>query len=60
MLNPGSPYPLACQVAIYSLKKELAEEAELQQKIINIGLVALAGALLLILYLSKGLIKPVH
>jgi class 3 adenylate cyclase len=60
VLNPGSPYPLACQVAIYSLKKELAEEAELQQKIINIGLVALAVALLLILYLSKGLIKPVH
>jgi class 3 adenylate cyclase len=60
VLNPGSPYPLACQVAIYSLKKELAEEAELQQKIINIGLAALAVALLLILYLSKGLIKPVH
>lgn len=60
VLNPGSPYPLACQVAIYSLKKELAEESELQQKIINIGLIALAGAMLLILYLSKGLIKPVH
>lgn len=60
VLNPGSPYPPACQIAIYSLKKEIAEERELQQKIINIGLFALAVALLLILFISKGLTKPVH
>lgn len=60
VLNPDSPFPPACQVAIYSLKAEIAEERELMQKIISVGLAALAVALLLILLLSRGLTKPIH
>lgn len=60
VLNPGSPFPPACQVALYSLKAELAEEAELRTKIINIGLIAFAGALVLILFVTRGLMRPIR
>ncbi len=58
VLNPDSPFPPACQVALYSLANELVAERDLQQKIISIGLVALAAALALILFISKGLTRP--
>lgn len=60
ILNAGSPFPPACQVALYSLKAELAEEAELRTKIINIGLLAFAGALILILIVTRGLMRPIR
>lgn len=60
VLNPDSPFPPACQVALYSLKAELAEEAELRSKIINIGLMAFAGALVLILIVTRGLMRPIR
>lgn len=60
VLNPDSPFPPACQVAIYSLKTEIAEERALMQKIISVGGAALALALILILFLSRGLTKPIQ
>ena len=60
VLNPNSPFPPACQVAIYSLKTEIAEERALMQKIISVGGAALALALVLILFLSRGLTKPIQ
>lgn len=60
VLNPDSPFPPACQVAIYPLKTEIAEERELMQKISSVGLLALALALLLILFFSRGLTRPIH
>ncbi|MDB6140506.1 MAG: Adenylate cyclase, class 3 [Verrucomicrobiaceae bacterium] len=59
VLNPDSPFPPACQVAMYSLTNELAAERELQSKIISIGLLALALALALVLFVSRGLIRPI-
>ncbi len=60
ILNPDSPFPPACQVALYSLKLELAEEADLRTKIIEIGALAFAAALVLILILSRGLMRPIR
>ena len=59
VLNPDSPFPPACQVAMYSLTNELGAERELQTRIISIGLLALAVALALILLVSRGLIRPI-
>jgi len=60
VLNPDSPFPPACQVAIYSLKAEMAEEREMMQRIISVGLLALAVALLLVLFVSRGLARPIQ
>lgn len=60
VLNPDSPFPPACQVAIYSLKAEIAEERAMMKQIGSVGVLALALALLIILFLSRGLTKPIH
>jgi class 3 adenylate cyclase len=60
VLNPDSPFPPACQVAIYSLKAEVAEERAMMKQIGSVGALALAIALLAILFLSRGLTKPIH
>ncbi|MDB6073776.1 MAG: Adenylate cyclase, class 3 [Verrucomicrobiaceae bacterium] len=59
VLNPGSPFSPACQVAMYSLTNELSTVRELQVRIISIGLLALALALGLVLFISRGLIRPI-
>lgn len=60
VLNPDSPFPPACQVAIYSLKAEIAEEHAMMKQIGSVGVLSLALALLIILFLSRGLTKPIH
>jgi class 3 adenylate cyclase len=60
VLNPDSPFSPACQVALYSLKTELAEEANLRTKIIQIGVLAFGAALVLILILTRGLVRPIR
>lgn len=59
VLNPDSPFGPACQVAMYSLTNELSAVRELQMRIISIGLLALALALALVLFVSRGLIRPI-
>lgn len=60
VLNPGSPFPPACQVALYSLRDELAEERNLQKKILTVGLISLAVALVLILIISRNFVQPIR
>ncbi len=64
VLNPDkdkdSPFPPACQVALYSLRDEIGEERNVQQKISTIGLLALAFALGCILLLSRSLTRPIR
>ena len=60
VLNPNSPFAPACQVALYSLKEEIAEERALQQKISSIGLLALAVALVCVMFLSRNFTHPIR
>ncbi|MBE2283127.1 MAG: adenylate/guanylate cyclase domain-containing protein [Prosthecobacter sp.] len=59
ILNPGSPFPLAAQVNLYSLAVMDRELAELRREVGGLGLVALLIALLVVLYISRGLSGPI-
>ncbi|MBI3878707.1 MAG: HAMP domain-containing protein [Verrucomicrobia bacterium] len=60
VLNPGSTFPAACQVCLFSLNAARQEEREVRWRIIGFGAVALAGALVLILFISHGLTVPIQ
>jgi len=60
VLNPGSPLPPACQVRLYSLAGVRAEQRDLRLRIGGFGLLALGGALGLILFISHGLTVPIN
>ncbi len=61
-LDPESPIPgiPAYQVGLFSMKEAAAEQARLFHIILASGAFALAGALIAILFLSRGLAKPLH
>jgi class 3 adenylate cyclase len=59
VLNPGSPFPLAAQVNLYSLEAMDRELGELRQNVGGLGLLALLIALLVVLYISRGLSGPI-
>ncbi|MFO1485879.1 MAG: adenylate/guanylate cyclase domain-containing protein [Verrucomicrobiaceae bacterium] len=59
ILNPGSPFPLAAQVNLYSLEAMDRELAELRRDVGGLGLVALLIALVVVLYISQGLSGPI-
>lgn len=59
ILNPGSPFPLAAQVNLYSLEAMDRELAELRRDVGGLGLVALLIALVVVLYISRGLSGPI-
>ncbi len=60
VLNPDSPFPQAAQVNIYSLAAMDHELAELRRDVGGLALLGLAIALLLVLWLSRGLSGPVR
>jgi class 3 adenylate cyclase len=60
VLNPDSPLPPACQVGLYSLASVRAEQRDLRLRIIGFGVLALGGALALILFISHGLTVPIN
>jgi class 3 adenylate cyclase len=60
VLNPGSPFPLAAQVNLYPLTAMERELNELRRDVGGLGLVALIIALLLVLYISRGLSGPIR
>lgn len=60
VLNPGSPFPQAAQVNFYSLAAMDHELAELRRDVGGLALLGLAIALLLVLWLSRGLSGPVR
>ena len=60
VLNPGSPFPLAAQVNLYPLTAMEGELNELRRDVGGLGLVALFIALLVVLYISRGLSGPIR
>jgi class 3 adenylate cyclase len=60
VLNPDSPFPTACHIAVYSLAHEQAQVRDLQSEILSIGMIALAVALGLILIISRNLTQPIR
>ncbi len=59
VLNPGSPFPLAAQVNLYPLTAMEGELSELRRDVGGLGFVALLIALLVVLYISRGLSGPI-
>jgi class 3 adenylate cyclase len=59
ILNPGSPFPLAAQVNLYSLEAMDRELGELRRDVGGLGFVALLIALLVLLWISHGLSGPI-
>lgn len=59
VLNPGSPFPLAAQVNLYSLEAMDRELGELRRDVGGLGFVALLIALLVVLWISHGLSGPI-
>lgn len=60
LLNPGSPFPLAAQVNLYPLDAMDRELAELRRDVGALGAVALALALLVVWWMSRGLSGPIR
>lgn len=60
VLNPDSPFPLAAQVNLYPLEALDRELAELRREVGGLGLIALLLALLLVLWISRGLSGPIR
>lgn len=59
VLNPGSPFPLAAQVNLYSLAVMEHELDELRRDVGVLGLLALLIALAVVLFISRGLSGPI-
>ena len=59
VLNPGSPFPLAAQVNLYSLAALDAEVAELRRNVGGLAVVALGAGLMVLLLVSRTLSGPV-
>lgn len=59
VLNPGSPFPLAAQVNLYSLAALDAEVGELRRNVVALGTLALAVALIAVLLISRTLSGPI-
>lgn len=59
VLNPGSPFPLAAQVNLYSLAALDAEIAELRRNVAGMAVIALALALMVVMLASRTLSGPV-
>jgi class 3 adenylate cyclase len=59
ILNPGSPFPLAAQVNLYSLAALDAEISELRRNVGGLAIVALGAGLMVLLFVSRTLSGPV-
>ena len=60
VLNPDSPFPLAAQVNLYPLQALDRELTDLRREVGGLGLIALLLALLLVLWISRGLSGPIR
>ncbi len=60
VLNPGSLFPPAAQVGLYSMAEAVREQQQLRARILGFGTAALLGGLALILYLSHGFSRPIE
>lgn len=59
ILNPGSPFPLAAQVNLYSLAALDVEIGELRRNVGGLAIVALGAGLMVLLFVSRTLSGPV-
>jgi class 3 adenylate cyclase len=59
VLNPGSPFPLAAQVNLYSLAALDSEINELRRNVGGLAVVALGAGLMVLLFVSRTLSGPV-
>jgi class 3 adenylate cyclase len=59
VLNPDSPFPLAAQVNLYPLDAMDRELAELRRDVGGLGFLAMLIALLVVLWISRGLSGPI-
>lgn len=59
-LNPGTPFEPAAQVCLYPTRAIEDEAAQLQSRILQIGGLSLAGAMLLILFFTRGMVRPIE
>ncbi|HSI64042.1 MAG TPA: adenylate/guanylate cyclase domain-containing protein [Candidatus Saccharimonadia bacterium] len=60
VLNPESLFPPAVQVGLYSMQEVLAEQAELRNKGLGFGTLALVVGIGFILLISHGFSKPIE
>lgn len=60
VLNPGSPFPQAAQVNLYPLDAMDRELSQLRRDVASLGVLALAIALLIVLWVSRGLSGPIR
>ncbi|MBL9116452.1 MAG: HAMP domain-containing protein [Verrucomicrobiaceae bacterium] len=60
VLNPDSPFEPAAQVCVFSLAPLEAQEAQLRNSILWIGFLSLLGAVVLIWFLTRGMVRPIH
>ncbi len=60
VLNPGSPFPTAAQVTLFSLAAIDRQISELRESVVGLGLGALLIALLLVILLSRNFSGPIH
>jgi len=59
VLNPGSPFPQAVQVNLYSLEAMHHEITDLRRSAISLGIAALLVAFILVMFISRGLSGPI-
>ncbi len=59
-LNPGSPFPPAYQVSIYSMAEAVRMQGELRWHIFELSAAAFAGAMILSFLISHGLSVPLR
>jgi len=59
VLNPDSPFPQAAQVNFYSLAALDDEIADLRRSVVSLAVIALLVALILVMFISRGLSGPI-
>lgn len=60
LLNPDSPFPKAAQISLYPLNALQQEVGDLRKSVAGLGGVAMGLALILVLFVSRGLSGPVR
>lgn len=60
VLNPGSLFPPAAQVGLYSMAEAVREQQQLRVRILGYGAAAVLVGMGLILWLSQGFSRPIE
>jgi class 3 adenylate cyclase len=60
VLNPGSLFPPAAQVGLYSMAEAVREQQQLRVRILGYGAAAVLVGMGLILWLSRGFSRPIE